>query len=112
MLWRGNIPLATVKPTSDEHAVWGSAHTTRPHILQWCLLNVQANSCWQKGHFGTVASSSQVMTDCSSNLRWLFCPVRFATDIVLSLELMSSGRLVNSFVRVVSRFSSRDTSRF
>lgn len=29
-----NSRLATFKPTSLEHAVSGSAHTTRPHIRQ------------------------------------------------------------------------------
>lgn len=61
---------ATLRPTSEEQFVRGSAQTTRPQRRQWCRLKDQEpNSWWQKGHLRTLASSSQVTTDCSNSFR-------------------------------------------
>ena len=101
----------TLRPTSEEQFVRGSAQTTRPQRRQWCRLKDQdPNSWWQKGHLRTLASSSQVTTDCSNTFRWFFCPARL--NIPPLLAITSSGGFANSCVSFVSRFSNLETSRY
>lgn len=58
----------------------------------------------------TLASSSQVTTDCSKSFRWFFCPAR---DNIPPLAVdISSGGFASNCVSFVSLFSSLETSRY